>query len=224
MKKIAALVLTLALLLSAACVPVLAEESKGGSWPVIELKGTETILNALEIDRDFRQQAYSGPGRQYNPCGAYLARKVVSVKAVHNENGFVLAEVDNRSGKRYVYFEAKDIQAGDAESVSWTPVPARTLSAIRPFYFGPGTQYDKVTQRMKSKYADYSRAELMWLFDGDEEKIAKALEDYFITLSLDAGTRVNALFEVNGWVLCEFDCTEAGLTRGWLPANQLAAE
>ena len=195
MKRTIAFILTIALLLSAACIPTLAEENKSSSWPVIELKGTETILNALEIDRDFRQQSYSGPGKQYNPCGAFLARKVVSVKAVHKENGFVLAEVDNRSGKRYVYFEEKDIQAGDVETVSWTPVPARTLSTIHPFYFGPGKQYDKVTQRTKSKYLD--------------QKVV-------ITGRFD---KMN-----DGWLLCEFDCTVAGLTRGWLPADQVAAE
>jgi len=222
MKRITALIMTLALLLSAACIPALAEGS--GSWPVIELNGKETILNALEIDKDFRQQAYSGPGRQYNPCGAIMARRGPVVKAVHNENGYVLTEVIGRSSRRYVYFEAKDIQAGDVESVTFTPVPARTLSTIRPFHFGPGAQYDKVTQRTKSKYADYSWAELMWLFDGDVEKIKKALEDTFPTVELSAGSRVNVLFEVDGWLMCEFDCTVAGLTRGWLPANQVAAE
>jgi len=224
MKRTIAFILTIALLLSAACIPALAEESKSSKWPVVELKGSETILNALEIDRDFRQQSYSGPGKQYNPCGAFLARKVVSVKAVHKENGFVLAEVDNRSGKRYVYFEEKDIQAGDVETVSWTPVPARTLTTIHPFYFGPGKQYDKVTQRTKSKYLDYTLEELMWIFDGDMDKIEKALEDTFPTVSLEADSPVKVLFETDGWLLCEFDCTVAGLTRGWLPADQVAAE
>ena len=56
MKKLTALILTLVLLLSAACISALADESK--AWPVIELKGSAAELTTLEGDKNFRRQPW----------------------------------------------------------------------------------------------------------------------------------------------------------------------
>lgn len=218
MKKLTAIILMLALLLSALCVPALAE-----SWPKIELKGTPVVMNTNEMDKDFRQQSHSGPGRDFSESGAYLPRKLVSLTAHYRENGYVLAEVDYRSGKRFVYFLESDLQPTEAETVTWTAYPA-TVQAGGRVYYGPGTQYSLVTKREESPYIDFTWDELMILFDGDEKKIEKALEDVFIPVTLDAGARVSALFEVNGWVFCEFTSSQIGLARAWFPAEQLAAD
>jgi hypothetical protein len=218
MKKLTAIILMLALLLSALCVPALAE-----SWPKIELKGTPVVMNTNEMDKDFRQQSHSGPGRDFSESGAYLPRKLVSLTAHYRENGYVLAEVDYRSGKRFVYFLESDLQPTEAETVTWTAYPA-TVQAGGRVYYGPGTQYSLVTKREESPYIDFTWDELMILFDGDEKKIEKALEDVFIPVTLDAGSRVSALFEVNGWVFCEFTSSQIGLARAWFPAEQLAAD
>ena len=218
MKKLISLFLTL-VLLCAAGIPALAE-----GWPTAELNGKATELNTLEIQKDFRQQSHSGPGRGYSLSGAYLPHKIVSAKAVYRENGYVMTEVDYRAGLRYVYFREEDLTVTDVEEANWTPVHARTTARIKPFYYGPGRQYDRVTQRKKSPYADLTMEELMFIFDGDEEKIAKALEDIIVTVELTAGSRVDVLFEKDGWVYCEFDCTILGLARAWLPADQVTAE
>ena len=48
MKKLTAIILTIALLLSAACIPALAE-----SWQKIELKGTPVVMNTNEMDKEY---------------------------------------------------------------------------------------------------------------------------------------------------------------------------
>lgn len=39
-------------------------------------------------------------------------------------------------------------------------------------------------------------------------------------VTISAGTSLSVFFEMNGWVFAEYQCT-LGLTRGWLPADQV---
>jgi hypothetical protein len=91
-------------------------------------------------------------------------------------------------------------------------------------YYGPGNQYDVVRQRMKSKYADMSMAELEKIFNGDQKKIKKALQDVFPSVELVGGSRVNVLYEVNGWVCVESEGTVLGRARTWIPADQVTPD
>ncbi len=221
MKKLTALILTIALLLSVACVSALADESK--SWPVMELKGSAAELTTLEGDKNFRRQAFSGPGTNYSLAGAYLPRKV-TVQALLSENGFTLIDVEYNGGRRCVYVQDKYVVSADVEKVEVTPVKARTKASINPMYYGPGNQYDVVRQRMKSKYADMSMAELEKIFNGDQKKIKKALQDVFPSVELVGGSRVNVLYEVNGWVCVESEGTVLGRARTWIPADQVTPD
>ena len=227
MKKMFVLILTLALLLSVTGVAALAEESEGGSgnasWPVIELNGTAAELMPSETSKTFRYQTFSGPGREYSQGGAYLPTKV-SVKALCRENDYTFIDVEYSVGRRCVYLDSKYVIGADVGENEVTRVSATTKTSICPMYYGPGNQYDEVTQRMKSKYADTPMDELMEIFKGDLHKIKIALQDIFPRVELPGGARVNVLYEVNGWVCIESDCTILGKARTWIPADQVTPE
>ena len=223
MKKLTALFLTLALLISAAAIPVLAEEGKSTAWPVIELKRTPAELMSEGIGKEFRYQTFSGPGKGYSESGAYLP-SIVTAEALFRENGFALIDVDYGVGRRCVYLQDKYVVGAEVEEMSFTPVKATTKTTIKPMYYGPGNQYEPVTHREKSKYADTPLEELMEIFDGNLDKIRIALQDVFPPVELRGGSRVSVLFEVNGWVCIESDCTILGLARSWIPADQVEAE
>ena len=227
MKKLITLILTLALLLSMVSIPALAEEEKtqGGSaaWPVIELKGVGAELRSEGYGERFRYQTFSGPGRGYSLAGAYLPRKVTAT-VLGRENGFALIDMEYNGGRRYVYLEEKYVSAGEPEEIKATPVPARTKARVEEMFYGPGIQFDVVRQRTKSEYADMSMSQLTRIFDGDTEKILKALRDVFPHVELPAGARVNVLYEVDGWVCVESDCTVLGKARTWIKADQVTPE
>ena len=225
MKKLFVLILTLALLLSVAGIPALAEESKteSAAWPVIELKGAPAQLICDGFGKTFRYQTFSGPGRGYSLGGAYLPRKV-SVKALGRENDYALIDVEYNGGRRCVYLEAKYVTGAELEEIAAAPVPARTNGRIAQMYYGPGSGYDIVRQRTKSKYADMPMAQLIKIFNGDMDKISKALKDVFPHVELAGGTRVNVLYEVNGYVCVETEGTVLGKARTWIPADQVTPE
>ena len=227
MKKLFVLILTLALLLSATSIAALAEESEGGSgkasWQVIEMNGSPAQLISDGFGEKFRYQTFSGPGRGYSQGGAYLPRKV-NVTAIGRENDYALLDIEYNGGRRMVYLEAKYVIGAEIPEISATPVTARIKTAVSLMFYGPGNQYDIVRQRTRSPYADMSMAELMKIFDGDMKKIEKALKDVFPSVQMPAGARVNALYEVNGWVCIESECTELGKARTWVPADQVEAE
>jgi len=226
MKKLTALFLTL-MLLCAAAIPALAEEgkaeSKSTAWPVIEMNGIPAQLISEGFGEKFRYQTFSGPGRGYSLSGAYLPRKV-NVMAIGRENEYAMIDVEYSVGRRLVYLEAKYVIGGGIPEISAAPVTARIKATASQMYYGPGNQYDVVRQRTKSKYADMSMAELMKIFDGDKKKIAQAVKDVFPAVKMPVGARVSVLYEVNGWVCIESDCTELGRARTWVPADQVEAE
>ena len=221
MKKLTALILIISLLLSAVCISALADESK--TWPVIELKGSAAELTTLEGDKDFRRQSFSGPGTNYSLSGAYLPRNVTA-QALLSENGFTMIDVDYGVGRRCVYLQDKYVISAGVEEIKVTPVKATTKTTIKPMYYGPGNQYDPVTHREKSKFADMPMEELMKIFKGDLHKIRIALQDVFPQVELVGGSRVYVLYEVNGWVCIESDCTVLGSARSWIPADQVTPD
>ena len=216
MKRLLTLILTLTLLLTMAAFPALAEESaaedEGAAWPVLELKGAAVGLYCDGYGEKFRYQTFSGPGDGYSLAGAYLPRKV-TVMALGRENGYALLDV-----------EYKYVTGAEREEIAVTPVPARTNARIAEMFYGPGNQYDVVRQRTKSRYANMSMAQLMKIFNGDMNRIRKALRDVFPHVEMVGGARVSVLYEVNGWVCIESDCTVLGKTRTWVPADQVTAE
>ena len=222
MKKLFVLILTVALLLSVAGVPAMADE-RGAAWQTIGMEGAAADLMSEGYIKTFRYQTFTGPGKGYSQAGAYLPRKI-SVKAVHSENEYALLDVEYNGGRRCVYLEKKYVKDANLKEITVNPVAAKTKATICPMYYGPGTQYDAVTQRMKSKYADMPMAELRKIFNNDEEKIKKALKDVFPKVQLDGGSEVKVLFEANGWVCIESECTILGKARTWIPADQVTAK
>lgn len=220
MKKLFALILTLALLLCAAGVSAMAE---GTSWQAIGMEGTAAELMSEGYVKTFRYQTFTGPGKEYSQGGAYLPRKV-NVKALHRENGYVLLDVEYSCGRRCVYLEERYVKNLNVDEITVTPVTATTNAAICPMYYGPGTQYDVVTQRMRSKYADMSMAELNKIFNNDAKKISKAIKDIFPKVELAGGSEVKVLYEADGWVCIESDCTILGKARTWIPADQVTVK
>lgn len=214
MKKLLTLVLALALVL-AACGAALAD---GGKWPVREIKGVPVELRTT-IFKNAREQSFAGPSRAYALSGAFLSRRVVKATALLREGDSVLVYLDYANSKRFVYFEKDSLVSADVGEEKLEGVAAKTKAVVWPVYYGPGKEYDIVTQRAVSRYANWDLIDLEELFDGDQEKIRRARKDAIHWVGLDAGVPVTVFFETNGWLYVEPSQCSIGQARFWIPAD-----
>ncbi len=219
MKKCLIITILVVLIASAVCASALAGSEK--TWPVIELNGETTTLKPLS-NSDERRQAYYGPDKYYAQAGAYKPYKVVSIKALYQEGDYTLVDMDYQTaGKRCVYFRTSYLPGSSAPTASSDRYPASTTIDLIPMC-GPGLAYETVTQRKPSPYADWDVISLVEKFAGSWE-IYQALQDRKYAVVLPQDSRISILFEAEGWVFAEFDCS-IGLIRAWLPAEYVAAE
>ena len=219
MKKYLIVTILMLLIASFVCAGALAGTEK--TWPVIELNGEDTSLNLLS-DSEGRRQAYYGPGSNYAQAGAYKPYKIVSVEALYRDGNYTLVDMDYQTaGKRCVYFQTSYLSSQSAKASSPDRYPATTTVSLIPMC-GPGLAYEAVVQREPSPYADWNLTDLVGKFGGSWE-IYEALQDRTYTVVLPQNSRVNSLFETEGWVFAEFDCS-IGLIRAWLPAEYVISE
>ena len=162
-----------------------------------------------------RYQSYLGPGKKYVEGGAYDAGKR-GLTAILRENGYVLVD----TGARYVYFPVSSISDAPDYDTTMVAYSTVTTTEVNP-RFGPNENYQRVSLRLKSEYADWSVKDLWATFGGSYE-VAEALEDRVISVHLQSGTPVKVFFEMNGWVYAEFEEELVGLLRAWIPATQVS--
>lgn len=215
MKKMITLALVFALALT---VISAAASAEGGKWPVRELNGTPVELRTT-VFKNAREQSFAGPTRQYALSGAFLSRRVNKATALLREGDAVLVDLEYANSKRFVYFEKDSLTSADVAEEKLEGVEAKTKSAVWPVYYGPGKDYDIVTQRAASRFADWPLSILEELFGGDEAKIRRAQKDAIHWVGLEAGTPVKVFFEANGWLYVEPSSCSIGLARFWIPAD-----
>ena len=214
MKKIITLALALALMLTVIS-GALAEDKK---WPEREITGTPVELRTT-IFKNAREQSFAGPTRQYAMSGAFLSRRVNKATALLREGDAVLVDLDYANSKRFVYFEKNSLVSADVAEEKLEGVSAKTKAAVCPVFYGPGKDYDIVTQRAVSRFANWDYETLEELFDGNLAKIKRAMKDAIHWACLSDGAPVTVFFEANGWVYIETDQTSIGLARFWIPAD-----
>ena len=219
MKKYLMVAILMLLIASLVCAGALA--GSGKTWPVIELDGEDTVLNSLS-DSEGRRQAYYGPGSNYAQAGAYKPYKVLSAEALYREGNYTLVDMDYQTaGKRCVYFRTSYLTSQSAPAAAPDRFPARTTVSLIPMC-GPGLAYEAVVQKEPSPYADWDLLDLVGKFGGSWE-IYEALQDRTYSVVLSQNSLVNVLFETEGWVFAEFECS-IGMIRAWLPAEYVVAE
>ena len=201
MKRMISLALALVLALSVISSLALAEDKK---WPAREMTGTPVELRTSYF-KNLRWQTFAGPSRRYALSGAFLTRRVNKATALLREGDSVLVDLDYATAKRVVYFEKDTLVSADVPEEKLEGVDAKTKAVVYPVFYGPGKDYDIVTQRTRSKYADLPLTELEELFDGDIDMMKRALKEVF--------------FEVNGWVYIEPSQCSIGAARFWVPAD-----
>ena len=220
MKRMISFVLALGLALALLCGA--AAEETGKEWPVRGLTGQIIFLKpASYLLKDIRRQTFAGPGRRYALSGAFRPDRVVTATALCREGDYVLTNLDYANSKRVVYFETQSLVSTDGvPEEKLEGVKAKTTKTVWPVYYGPGKEYDIVTQRTRSRFADLKPEILEELFEGDETLIERALKDAIHWVGVDAGSSVEVFFETNGWVYVETNCS-IGPARFWLPASAL---
>ena len=216
MKRIISLAFALILAVTIISGAALAEE-KG--WPTTELTGSAVELKPV-LDKAIQMQSYAGPGRQYAFSGSFKPHRVIRATALAREGDYVLVDIEYATARRIVYFEKNSLVAADLESATLAGYPAKTKDVYYPMMYGPGENYDKITQRKISRYAKLAPDVLYERFKGDVPKILRALKDSIHWVGIDRGAAVTVFFEVDGWAYVEFT-SEIGLARGWLPADRL---
>ena len=224
MKRLTAIILAL-VLLAAGAVSALAEEGSGSGWPTLDMKGLPADMTRWVTSKDFRVQSTSGPGRGYSLSGSYQPRGISAATALYTENEYMLLDLTYGGGRRCVYIPTPyPVVEGELEAAHWTPYPARLAATVDTMYYGPGKYYDEVRKRTRSRFADWAWDDLLEYFDGDLDRIERALEDVWVLVGLPAGARVDVLYEADGWVCIESSGSSIGLARTWVQASQVTAE
>ncbi len=193
-----------------------------GPWPVRSLDGVRTTLRELS-DPDGRHLSYCGPANEYPDGGAYKPAKVSKMTALFREGNFVFVDMSYKTvGKRCLYFKASSLSDPNpnVERISLQGYEAETTQVLVPLY-GPGSEYNTVTQLVASKYEGWSIEDLASAFGGSYET-SQALQPTKTTIYLDAGTALSVYFETDGWVFAEFHCS-LGDIRAWLPADSVVS-
>ena len=113
-------------------------------WPSIALGGTRT--EPSKKDPEYRIQAFHGPNKSYSGAGAYKIKKIVALKVLFSEGGFVYVDVQYKTvGRRCVYFQKGELKVKDAQELNLTPHPATTTGSVEP-QLGPGYGYAAFTE------------------------------------------------------------------------------
>ena len=217
MKKVFGCLVIMILIVSGVCAA-----SADRPWPVRSLDGVRTTLRELS-DADGRHLSYCGPANQYPDAGAYKPGKVSKMTALLREDNFILVDLSYKTvGRRILYFKASSLSDPnpDVERISLQGYAAETTEVLVPLY-GPGPEYNIVTQLVASKYEGWSLEDLASQFGGSYE-IYQALQPTKNTIYLDAGTALSVYFETDGWVFAEFHCS-LGDIRAWLPADSVVS-
>ena len=218
MKKTLSIVLALALILS--LIGAAAAEDK--KWPEREMTGTAVELKPGYL-KTIQEQSYAGPGRGYALSGSFRPYRVNKATALLREGDYVLVDVDYATAKRVVYFATTSLVSADVAEEKLEGIPAKTKRIVWPVYYGPGTEYDIVTQRTRSKYADMKDEDLLTLALREHWRLSKfqralSHKDAIHWVGVDKGASVNVLFQVGDWVYVETRCS-IGNARFWLPAD-----
>ena len=193
-----------------------------GPWPVEDYSGVPVKLAPLQ-DPEGRHSGYFGPDKNtYNTAGGYKPKHVTSAAALFREGDYILVDLYNKNtGRRCVYFKYSTLTDNDAAQIVLTGHKAETTTLLTPKY-GPGSEYESLTQNKPSKYADWTVEQLVGQFGGSGE-IWEALQPTRNSIYLDQGTEISVFFEMRGWVFAEFNC-DLGLVRAWLPAMSVKAK
>ncbi len=144
---------------------------------------------------DGRRQAYYGPGSGFAGAGGFKPYEVISLTALFREGDYIYAELAYQGMvKRCVYFGASGLENSNVGFADLnTERRASLLSAVQPV--------------LRSR-EDFSPLELR-----TENNVRQAV-------GLPAGTKIQALAQMNGWVFAEFSCA-VGKVRAWVPAGQV---
>ena len=169
----------------------------GSQWPEKSFYGVGTYLPEPINYPNVKRQAYFGPNNYYySPAGAYKARSVQSATALFREGDYALVDFYYPPmGKLCLYFQVDYLSTRNIAEESFISDPAYVTSEVQPME-GPGYDYhplEETTKRGAVKQVYLSR-----------------------------GTRIDVLFEMNGWVFAEFSCS-IGLIRAWIPSNMVAS-
>ncbi len=147
-----------------------------GNWPGWNLVGIGTQFKRLESESK-RNQSYLGPNGSYGKGGGYKTwYDGTKIKAFFKEGSYVYVDLSYPTvGRRCLYFLATVLTSSNVDEVKLRAYSAKTASSVVPLY-GPGMEYDKVTNDRKKD------------------------------IELSQGTEVKAFFESDGWVFAEFPC------------------
>ena len=214
MKRNVSLILALVLAVSLMCGLAQAEEKK---WPVREMTGTAVELKP-GYTKTVQEQSYAGPGRGYALSGSFRPARVNKATALFREGDYVLVDLDYATAKRVVYFATRSLVSADVKEETQEGVAAKMTRTVWPVYYGPGKEYDIVTQRQKSKYLNMSCDELKKEFGPDIQRLIKSMKDSIHWVGVDKGASVTVFFQVGDWVYVEASCS-IGKARFWLPAD-----
>jgi hypothetical protein len=219
MKKTVLFALVLVLVLSMISGLALAEDSK---WPVRDLTGTAVQLKPGYL-KTTQEQSYAGPGRGYALSGSFRPYRVNKATALLREGDYVLVDLDYATAKRVVYFAATSLVSAEVKEEKLEGVTAKTNKIVWPVYYGPGKDYDIVTQRARSKYADMKDEDIVnqavhekWKIDQFVRRITH--KDAIHWVGVDKGASVTVFFQTGDWVYVETRCS-IGNARFWLPAD-----
>jgi len=219
MKKTVSFILAFALVISLISGLALAEDKK---WPVREMTGTAVELKPGYL-KTIQEQSYAGPGRGYALSGSFRPNRVNKATALLREGDYVLVNMDYATAKRVVYFAKNSLVSADVAEEKLEGVAAKTKRIVWPVYYGPGADYDIVTQRSRSKYADLKDEDLLDLALREHWRLSKfcralSRKDAIHWVGVDKGATVNVFFQVGDWVYVETKCG-IGNARFWLPAD-----
>jgi len=171
--------------------------------------------------KTFQAQSYAGPGRGYALSGSFRPNRVNKATALFREGDYMLVDMDYATARRVVYFAASSLVSADVKEEKPEGIAAKTTRTVWPVYYGPGTEYDKVTQRSRSKYANLKDEELKQLAElrhWTAEKLKHARKDAIHWVGVDKGASVTVFFQAGDWVYAETSCS-IGKARFWLPAD-----